>query len=394
MGRIRFALLACLALVMLTVVAAAHAQSPEPRVVGGSGTTIEEYPWQAAVVTAQADHPSLNTHERQFCGGSLLTASIVITAAHCVADGDPDCTPATCALSTPVCTPASDPPPGDGTCKLDPDDLDVVLGVTTLSTATAEQELAVQDVSHHLSFDDDTLQYDVGYLVLSAPVVTGPTIQTIDIAGDDEAAVWAPEVFQEVSGWGYTEEGGETVDSLRAASVPIVDDTTCRDGTDYGSLFDETTMVCAGFLEGEVDTCNGDSGGPLEAPLEGGGYRLIGITSWGFGCAQPDAPGVYTRIAEAAPGGLRDDVVTKVDQLELAFTLADEPIVGSLGQPSTSGPKYPPPTPGGKSGGGLPEGATAIPVATANDPYLKCKKLKQKTKRKRCNRKVRASLGQ
>jgi secreted trypsin-like serine protease len=390
MGRIRFALLACLALVLLTVVAAAHAQSPEPRVVGGSATTIEEYPWQAAVVRSAADFPGDDAHERQFCGGSLISPSIVLTAGHCVYDTDGDCNSIG---GIDVCLPSD--PGGDGTKRPEPDDIDVVLGVTTLSTAATENQHLVQDVSIHPSFDNDTLQNDVGYLVLATPVTLSPTVQTIDLAGDDEAPVWAPGVFQDVSGWGYTEEGGDTVDSLRAASVPIVADTTCDDPGVYGGLFDETTMVCAGFLEGEVDTCNGDSGGPLEAPLEGGGYRLVGITSWGFGCAQPDAPGVYTRIAQAAPGGLRDDVVAKVAELEATYSLTPpENVVGTGGQPNTGGPKYPPPNSGGGSGDGQPAGATTIPIPTATNPYLKCQKLKHKTKRKRCNRKVRASLGQ
>ena len=384
MGRIRVALLVCLALVLLTVVPAANAQSPEPRVVGGHTTTIEQYPWQAAVVVTEADFPGFDAHERQFCGGSLITGSIVITAGHCVYDSDPDCNSIG---GVGVCLP-SDDPGDDGTKRLDPDDVDVVLGVTTLSTAGAEDEHPIQDVSYHSSYDNDTLQNDVGYLVLEEPATLGASTATVDIAGDDEAAVWTPGVLQDVSGWGYTTEGGDTVDTLRAASVPIVSDSTCGSPGVYDGAFFEDSMVCAGYLEGGVDTCNGDSGGPLEAPLEGGGYRLVGITSWGFGCAQPDAPGVYTRIAQGAPDGLRDDVVAKVDELELAFGLADEEIVGNGGEPRTTPPTPPP------SGGSQPAGATTSPTPTANDPYLKCHKLKSKKKRRRCLRRVRASLGQ
>ena len=50
-------------------------------------------------------------------------------------------------------------------------------------------------------------------------------------------------------------------------------------------------MICAGYEEGGVDTCGGDSGGPMVVEKAGGGWTLVGITSWGAGCAEPDSPG-------------------------------------------------------------------------------------------------------
>jgi secreted trypsin-like serine protease len=389
MGRIRAALLACLAVVLLAFVPVADAQEgPEFRVVGGHTTTIEQYPWQVAVVASSADFPGLNAHSRQFCGGVLVTSRIVLTAAHCVYDTDFDCDPDIGGIE--VCVP--DDPGGDGTKRPEPDDIDVVLGRTTLSnTGTgAELELAANSEAISMSedpdFDPDTFQNDVGYLVLETPATLGASIAPIDIAGNDEAALWADDELQDVSGWGSTESSGG-VDTLRAASVPIVPDSTCGAPGIYGTDFDPASMVCAGFLEGGVDTCSGDSGGPLEAPLEGGGYRLIGLTSWGFGCAEPDAPGVYTRIAEAGPGGLRDEVVTKVDSLEVTFGLPDEEIVGNSGQALATPPASSP-----SGGSGEVAGAVAV-TPRANDPYLKCHKIFHKKKRRICLRKVRASLG-
>ena len=384
MGRTTARLLSCLILVLLAIAPAASAQSPEPRVVGGSQATIEHYPWQAAVVVDRAKDGG-NAHQRQFCGGSLITTSIVLTAAHCVYDSDPDCDPRG---SVDVCLPSD--PGGDGTKRLDVDDVAVVLGVTKLSIAGEGDEHAVQDVSYDPGFDPVTFQHDVAYLVLAAPVTTGPAVQTIDIAGEDEAAVWAPDVPVEISGWGSTFSGGSTVDSLQAATVPIVGDSTCGSAADYGSAFDPATMVCAGYPEGGVDTCQGDSGGPLEAPLDGGGYRLVGITSWGFGCAEPDAPGVYTRIAQAAPDGLRDDVVAEVAELETTYLLAPENIVGSGGQPPPERPDPPPTT-----GTPTPPSTTQPATATSNsprDPLSKCKRIRDKKKRKGCMKKVKRKL--
>jgi secreted trypsin-like serine protease len=171
-------------------------------------------------------------------------------------------------------------------------------------------------------------------------------------------------------------------DTLRAASVPILPDSTCGSGSVYGGDFDPSTMVCAGYLSGGTDTCYGDSGGPLQAPLQGGGYRLVGITSWGFGCAQRNAPGVYTRVAGTA---LRGPVASKVAALETSFGLPHENVLGSGGQPKGGSPP-PPPATGGNS-------AAQTTGATAKDPFAKCRKAKSKAKRKRCNRKVRRALG-
>jgi secreted trypsin-like serine protease len=95
-----------------------------------------------------------------------------------------------------------------------------------------------------------------------------------------------------VLGWGRVAEGGPPSRYLMAATVPVVADADCA--TAY-TRFSADSMVCAGYPQGGVDTCQGDSGGPMIAA-----GLLVGIASWGDGCARPGKPGVYTRVARYA----------------------------------------------------------------------------------------------
>jgi trypsin len=335
----------------LLVPASANAQrdgTVQPKIVGGSQASISQYPWQAAVVFTGAS----SAHARQFCGGSLLTSRIVLTAGHCVFDTDPNCSILGCAIGDPG---------GDGTAKIDPNDVDVVLGRTTLSDTGQGTEAGVIGTAYQSNFDgnfqgDDVPRFDVGYLVLASASAQPP----IKIADSSAQSLWAPGSPVDISGWGSTTEFGSSQDTLRATTVNIVPDSTCS--LDYSADFDPTTMVCAA-APGR-DSCAGDSGGPLQAPLAGGGYRLVGITGWGGGCAEPGAPGVYTRVAGPTMAGL---IQSDVSALEATFGLPAEGIFGGL---------------------------TARRGVKSNlrHPFAKCKRIHNKKKRKRCIKKVRKKL--
>ena len=101
-----------------------------------------------------------------------------------------------------------------------------------------------------------------------------------------------------VTGWGTTTEGGQVSDIVRKARVPIMSDAVCSQAY-RGQLYPDV-MLCAG--KDGIDACQGDSGGPLVVQDEDHfGWSLIGIVSWGIGCAREGYFGVYTEVSHYIP---------------------------------------------------------------------------------------------
>ena len=83
-------------------------------------------------------------------------------------------------------------------------------------------------------------------------------------------------------------------DVLQEVVVPIISWQDCHArGRIYSDLTEN--MICAGYTGGGKDACTGDSGGPLVCK-QGESWYQYGVTSWGFGCALPNKPGVYTNV--------------------------------------------------------------------------------------------------
>ena len=299
--------------------------SGSERIVGGSTTTAANHPWQAALTVDQSRFGGGGANddlERVFCGGSLVTPLIVLTAAHCVFDTDPDCglTP------RPPCGTLTDPG-GDGTRRLDPNDVDVIVGRTTLTGAGGTEHDAFFTDYLPQGYNATTKQNDFAYISLA----TSSPQTRIDIVDRKNGATWKGGAKTRVTGHGFTVPGNTSSksDTLRIATVPIISDSACGSPFVYGGVFFKQVQICAGHLAGGIDSCQGDSGGPLQtaAGAAGGATRLVGVVSFGSGCAEANSPGVYTRVAqnptcaaqisnvahienaEAVPGDLREAVV-------------------------------------------------------------------------------------
>jgi hypothetical protein len=100
-----------------------------------------------------------------------------------------------------------------------------------------------------------------------------------------------------VSGWGRTSEGGQDSNVLQKAEVPVVSNAQCQQDLEPYTI--HAGELCAGYPAGGIDACQNDSGGPLVGTdSEYGDKYLVGVVSWGLGCARRGKPGVYARVSE------------------------------------------------------------------------------------------------
>ncbi|HYU60594.1 MAG TPA: serine protease [Solirubrobacterales bacterium] len=263
-----------------------------PRIVGGAPTTIDQWPWQAALALNDAIYPG-DGYDRQFCGASLVAPAIVVTAAHCVA-GFPNPIGFNSAINFEVFTGRTSLSSSQGQVS---NVAEVYYFASGPGGAPVVEAQSGPNVGPDL-YNSATKEWDVAFLRLADPS-SSPTIK---LAGADESATWAPGRAAFVTGWGDLAEGaGARPDQLHAAQVAMIDDATCGSPSVYDGDFYPAVMVCAGvYPQGGTDTCQGDSGGPLVVPVEEGAsatFRLVGDTSFGAGCARPNYPGVYGRIA-------------------------------------------------------------------------------------------------
>ena len=237
-------------------------------IVGGTATTIDAHPWQVLVLRETDGGTGL-------CGGSIIGQSWVLTAQHCVVEQG-----------------------GSGYSRVPLEAFAVVAGTTTLSGAASGQIRGVSELIPYPGYVEPMYGKDLALLRLSSPLDTNsPDVAPINVASPNvEAAGFVdPEEMAEITGWGTTSEGGDVSNTLQVAYVPLVSNEDAS--VAFGGFPIGGDQLAAGMLGvGGVDACQGDSGGPLVVQAWSR-PRLAGITSWGLGCARPQYPGMYARVA-------------------------------------------------------------------------------------------------
>ncbi len=235
------------------------------RVLGGDDAEYGDWPSMVVIATAGI----FPLEDRFFCAGTLVAERYVLTAAHCLFDiyGRQE------EVST----------------------LRIVAGIHDLADDEEHEETYVTNIIIHPDYDNslESPPNDIALLELSN-VVDAPVGQLF--AGESEDYT---DDLGFILGWGATryrnEQASDYPTVLQEARVPLVSLETCNAPISYDGLL-EATQLCAGFSTGAVDTCAGDSGGPLYI-LESGQPVQVGITSFGNGCAQPDYYGIYTNVS-------------------------------------------------------------------------------------------------
>ncbi|MBC5850269.1 S1 family peptidase [Vibrio metschnikovii] len=230
------------------------------RIIGGEPAEKGQWSFMTALIRNQAS----NSYQGQFCGASYLGDGWVLTAAHCVE-------------------------------RINFNDFHVHIGVHDLLRASIEGKRAEVKAVYVNEKYADTSDYsnDIALIELKSK----PNADAVALKTTGEELSKGQTLT--VMGWGNTVADRNTRPIypwiLNQVDVPYVPRATCQNlGRDYRDIGDDA--ICAGFPEGEKDSCQGDSGGPL-VYSHNGGIEQVGVVSWGDGCAQPNAYGVYANVA-------------------------------------------------------------------------------------------------
>lgn len=230
-------------------------RAADNRIVGGYPITIEEAPFMVRLYSV----PPFSF----VCGGSIISRTRILTAAHCVIEGR-------------------------------------LFFVKAGSSSIFGTAYRVGKVTKHPEYDDNTFEYDFAILELKNRIELNPQTQPIKFANAKDVDIPDGSML-EVFGWGYTQNSEESSGQLRKVEVAKYNQKKCEKDVKETALkyFPEEvplnvtkTMICAGYEEGGKDACQGDSGGALV-------YNnvQVGVVSWGYFCGYPKSPGVYAKVS-------------------------------------------------------------------------------------------------
>uniref|UniRef100_A0A1L8DQE9 CLIP domain-containing serine protease n=2 Tax=Nyssomyia neivai TaxID=330878 RepID=A0A1L8DQE9_9DIPT len=251
-------------------------ETSKNRLIGGQLAKLDEYPWMVRLQYKTEDNEL-----KYLCGGSLINERYVMTAAHCVKNpgrfelkgvrvGEYDTT--------------KDQDCKDGECL------------------PKVQDILVEEIIVHPEYNPRKHKNDIALIRLKEPVQLNEFIQPICLPFAEQ---FTTNTFEgkslHISGWGTI--GGGSPSNIKVNTQFVgVSNEKCNQiyssqNTDVGQ-----EQLCAAPKENNpVDSCKGDSGGPLmtqDPKSNKGNWYAVGILSFGARCGQTDGPDVFTRVSE------------------------------------------------------------------------------------------------
>uniref|UniRef100_A0A8C3XP74 Enteropeptidase n=2 Tax=Chelydra serpentina TaxID=8475 RepID=A0A8C3XP74_CHESE len=231
-------------------------QEISAKIVGGSDAKEGAWPWVV----------SLFFNERPTCGASLISDEWLVSAAHCVYGRN-----------------------------LIPSQWKAVLGLHTTLNLTYPQTV-IQEIDQIVinpHYNKRTKNSDIAMMHLQFKVNYTDYIQPICLP--EASQQFLPGINCSIAGWGRTTYQGSTANILQEAEVSLITNEKCQQWMPEYNITEN--MMCAGYDEGGVDSCQGDSGGSLMSQ-DNNRWLLAGVISFGYRCALPQRPGVYVRVTQ------------------------------------------------------------------------------------------------
>jgi len=229
--------------------------STDGRIVGGETAPDYAWPWQV-FITLRGSF---------ICGGTLIDTQHVLTAAHCIIGQSNN-----------------------------PSDYLVRVGAHNMASSGyyTGTVYSVQRLFVHQNYISAENGYDIAILRLYYDVQLSATVNIACLPPSADFYIRMYEPLA-ITGFGLLNEGGRLPYQLQQATIQQLP--SCSNV--YANFY-PSAQICAGVQDGTVDTCQGDSGGPLVyQPRRSNQWYIVGITSYGNGCARPYYPGVYTRVS-------------------------------------------------------------------------------------------------
>ncbi|KAI9504363.1 trypsin-like cysteine/serine peptidase domain-containing protein [Coemansia spiralis] len=259
-----------LALLLLAVCSASpvdeQQQQLDKRIVGGTQVATNKYPFAVHLLMTLG-------MEQYMCGGALIDAAYVVTAAHCTVNTNTN-------------------------SVADATQMSVCYGSNSLSK---QQCTTARQIYVHPDYNSETLTNDIAVIQIS-PLTLGKSVNTVNIYTGK-----LPEKTQLTTmGWGLTQSNNSNSipDMLMSVDIEVGDSGVCATSTPNYRSADGPEVCAQNNLTPGKDSCEGDSGSPTILANNGTTAQLVAVTSSGYNmdnpgsaaCGEKDGLGFYTHV--------------------------------------------------------------------------------------------------